>query len=148
MSLLLGIKSALPAKFQAKLVISIRTSLRERIRWNEASDREMPMPSSPPRNPRSLSHAFRREAASCVWILVPPELSGLPHSQEKGHCPGRQIFNRMDPQPSTSPEHSLEQTHGQEPHNTFAAFRKTQTNQQISALIMCIGGQSSTEVSH
>lgn len=40
MSLLLGIKSPLPARFQAKLVISIRTSLRERIRWDEASDRE------------------------------------------------------------------------------------------------------------
>lgn len=99
MSLLLGIKSALPANLQEKLVISIRTSLREGIRLNEAADREMPLPPFPPRNPRSFSHASRRGAASWVWILAPPELTGLPQRQEKIHCPGRQICNHMDPQP-------------------------------------------------
>lgn len=43
-------------------MISVRTSLREGIRWSEAPDREMPLPSPPPRNPRSLSHASGREA--------------------------------------------------------------------------------------
>lgn len=81
--LLFGIKAP-PEKLQAKLMISIRTSPREGIRWNEAADREMPLPASPPRDPKSLSHASRRGAASWVWILAPPELSGLPHSQEKG----------------------------------------------------------------
>lgn len=42
MSLLFGIKSALPAKLQAELVISTRTNPREGIRWNEAADRGAP----------------------------------------------------------------------------------------------------------
>lgn len=41
------------------------------------------------------------KAASWVWILAPPELSGLPHSQVKDYCPDRKICNHMDPKPST-----------------------------------------------
>lgn len=146
MFLLLGIKSALPAQLQAKLVISIRSSLRERIKWNEAS--EMPLPSSPPRNPRSLSHASRREAASWVWILAPPELSGLPHNQEKGHCPGRRIYNHMDTQPSTSPEHRLEQTYGRSHTIPWQPSEKPKLISKSLCFNHVHRGQSSTEVSH